>query len=269
MVSRHSDQYALAVTYYQLRTGRLPFTGSIGEVLEGHLHQAPDLSCLPDSERQVVARAMAKCPEERWPTCRDFVHRLEGTAVETLPSFGAGPRPTAIATGTTELPNEPAISLYPGNNHALASGRAASSRPRPVKKAGAPCNQNDLTGCDPRRGPSPRPRQLGLVATGLALAGLSAVLYLSVIPQPSPTQAYRVPGRHSAPRRRGHGFPARHLPAVLRGTQYGPRERNQPRGWNVEGTPCYERRPQGGSPPRFSQCAPHFALPSVIMAPGC
>ncbi len=60
LVSRHSDQYALAVTYCQLRTGRLPYVGSIGEVLEGHLHRAPDLSYLADGERPVVGRAMAK-----------------------------------------------------------------------------------------------------------------------------------------------------------------------------------------------------------------
>ena len=51
-VSRWTDQYSLAVTYAQLRTGRLPFAGdSIDQVIYAHLHEPPDLSGLPEEER--------------------------------------------------------------------------------------------------------------------------------------------------------------------------------------------------------------------------
>ena len=41
-VSGHSDQYSLAITYAQLRTGRLPFTGdSVHQILYAHVYTRP------------------------------------------------------------------------------------------------------------------------------------------------------------------------------------------------------------------------------------
>jgi WD40 repeat protein len=71
-----SDQYSLAVTYCHLRGGRLPFTGTAAQVLAGHLHQAADLTMVPEYERPILARALAKKPRERWPNCRAFVQAL-------------------------------------------------------------------------------------------------------------------------------------------------------------------------------------------------
>jgi formylglycine-generating enzyme required for sulfatase activity len=83
-INAHSDQYALAVTYCELRGGRLPFTGDQAQILTGHLMEPPDLTMLPEAERPAVARALAKKPEDRWPSCRAFAEavpegRLDGT----------------------------------------------------------------------------------------------------------------------------------------------------------------------------------------------
>jgi tetratricopeptide (TPR) repeat protein/serine/threonine protein kinase len=75
-----SDQYSLAVTYCQLRGGRLPFTGIHAQIMAGHLLQKPDLSMIPEDERVVVGKALAKRPEERWPNCRTFIRELEKVA---------------------------------------------------------------------------------------------------------------------------------------------------------------------------------------------
>src|SRR5262249_27795037 len=40
--THQSDQYSLAMTYCQLRGGRLPFTGTIGQIMAGHLSKPPD-----------------------------------------------------------------------------------------------------------------------------------------------------------------------------------------------------------------------------------
>jgi len=56
-----SDQYSLAVSYYYLRTGRLP----------------PDLTTLWPKEATIVARALSYEPSERWPNCVAFVEALE------------------------------------------------------------------------------------------------------------------------------------------------------------------------------------------------
>lgn len=76
--SNHSDQYSLAVTYCLLRGGRLPFTGNSAELMAGHLSREPDLTMLPPKERPVVARALAKDPKDRWPSCGEFVKTLLG-----------------------------------------------------------------------------------------------------------------------------------------------------------------------------------------------
>jgi serine/threonine protein kinase len=71
-----SDQYSLGVTYYQLRTGRLPFTGTLAEIVDGHLRREPDLTGLRDHERHVVARALAKNPYLRWASCVKFIGEI-------------------------------------------------------------------------------------------------------------------------------------------------------------------------------------------------
>ncbi|MBM4073566.1 MAG: hypothetical protein FJ271_32295, partial [Planctomycetes bacterium] len=71
-----SDQYSLAVTYCQVRGGRLPFIGTPEAIMAGHLREPPELTMLPENERPVVARALAKEPKERWPSCRAFVEAL-------------------------------------------------------------------------------------------------------------------------------------------------------------------------------------------------
>jgi TolB-like protein len=74
--SSQSDQYSLAVTYCRLRGGRLPFEGNAAELMAGHLSREPDLSMLPPEERPAVARALAKEPGGRWPSCGELVNAL-------------------------------------------------------------------------------------------------------------------------------------------------------------------------------------------------
>ncbi len=82
--TRQSDQYGLAVTYCQLRGGRLPFSGSAAAVTAGHLFATPDLDALPESERPIVERALAKMPGDRWPDCRAFVAALRAIPTEQV-----------------------------------------------------------------------------------------------------------------------------------------------------------------------------------------
>src|SRR5262249_9849705 len=71
-----SDHYSLAVTYCELRGGRLPFSGTPLELMAGHAQRPPDLTMLPPRERPAVARALAKEPRQRWPSCLAFVEAL-------------------------------------------------------------------------------------------------------------------------------------------------------------------------------------------------
>src|SRR5262249_30821722 len=74
-----SDQYSLAVSYYFLRAGRLPFRG---DPRDGHLNRPPDLSGLTSPrERLAVERALAKSPQDRWASCAAFAAALRDSAV--------------------------------------------------------------------------------------------------------------------------------------------------------------------------------------------
>jgi serine/threonine-protein kinase len=74
-VSAWTDQYALAITYCQLRGGRLP---SDGTAQPGELRPPLDLSMLTAAERPIIARALAMAPPERWPSCGEMMTRLRG-----------------------------------------------------------------------------------------------------------------------------------------------------------------------------------------------
>lgn len=93
-----TDQYALAATAFQLFTGRPPFDNSNAAIVIGnHLSsppprmsdRRPDLGHLDP----VIARAMAKEPRDRYPTCTEFASALSQLA-------GAPPQvdhPTMVA----------------------------------------------------------------------------------------------------------------------------------------------------------------------------
>jgi serine/threonine-protein kinase len=75
-LSRHSDQFGLAVSYCELRGGRLPFAPAPRTFRPDYFHPPPDLSMLSAPERPIVARALTTAAEERWPSCSEFVNRL-------------------------------------------------------------------------------------------------------------------------------------------------------------------------------------------------
>lgn len=72
-----TDQYSLAVSYVELRTGNLPFrTLDYGDVLHAHLTGGLKLDALSEGERQVIARATSRSPANRFPSCVTMVKAL-------------------------------------------------------------------------------------------------------------------------------------------------------------------------------------------------
>src|SRR3954449_2276853 len=69
-ISGRSDQYSLAIVYQELLTGQRPFNGkNARQLADQHLNGEPELRALPEGERAVVARALAKDPGKRFPNC--------------------------------------------------------------------------------------------------------------------------------------------------------------------------------------------------------
>jgi serine/threonine protein kinase len=75
-LSDWTDQYALAVTYCQLRGGDFPFHNTPPKFEPNYVRPAPDLSMLPSKERPIVQRALHSTPQDRWPTCAEFMGKL-------------------------------------------------------------------------------------------------------------------------------------------------------------------------------------------------
>lgn len=72
------DVYAAGVILYEMLTGRCPFEGeTAGEILMKHLTATPDVSPLPSGYQQLVARALAKNPAQRYADIRDMARELE------------------------------------------------------------------------------------------------------------------------------------------------------------------------------------------------
>ena len=76
--SQATDQYSLAITYAELRTGRLPFAEeSYLAVLDAHRKGTHDLSRLPPAEQAVIRKATSVDPAGRYPTSLAMVQALK------------------------------------------------------------------------------------------------------------------------------------------------------------------------------------------------
>jgi serine/threonine protein kinase/WD40 repeat protein len=75
--STTADQYALAITYCELRTGHLPFRSeSWNEVFEAHRTGKLELSRLTEPEQEVIRKATAHNPSDRYRSCVVMVRAL-------------------------------------------------------------------------------------------------------------------------------------------------------------------------------------------------
>ena len=77
-----SDQYALAIMTYELLTGRPPFIGSLDQLMIQHLSVDPVPPSklnprMPAASDEVILRALAKKPEDRFPSITAFAAAFE------------------------------------------------------------------------------------------------------------------------------------------------------------------------------------------------
>lgn len=88
--SHTSDQYALAITYYQLRTGTLPFepTVSFAELVDIHVRGKLRFEHVSAYEQAILAKATATDARQRYPSCVEFVNALAAPASEEVPAKG-------------------------------------------------------------------------------------------------------------------------------------------------------------------------------------
>lgn len=93
-----SDQYALAIIAFELLTGQAPFQGPPVDLMEAHLQtRAPAPSTrhlrVPAGVDVVILQALAKRPEDRFPSISAFGHALEqavlhpGSVIVSVPQI--------------------------------------------------------------------------------------------------------------------------------------------------------------------------------------
>lgn len=130
-----SDQYALAVVVYEWISGKRPFTGSYMEIVAQQLSAPPPLLdertlALPHAVQQVMHRALAKDPHQRFPHVQDFAdalgrayqQRSQPVIVSSVP-----PTPAAIHRPSLRPTPPPVQQQSPGASRPQAPVAAAPS----------------------------------------------------------------------------------------------------------------------------------------------
>jgi serine/threonine-protein kinase len=104
-VDGRADQYALACVAYEVLSGTVPFKRELPiAVLYAHLSTPPPRltsirTDVPPAVDQVLATAMAKSPDERYPSCVDFADALrEALGLDPYDPSRVSPIPTMPMT---------------------------------------------------------------------------------------------------------------------------------------------------------------------------
>ena len=138
-VDGRADQYALACVAYQLLTGEVPFgQDTFLSVMTAHLSSPPPTlgakrPGLPRAADEVLARALAKAPGDRFASCGEFAEALREALgllpyTARTPAQPVAPAPSgavtqppaqAAATGPRTLPRD--IASFTGRQLELAS----------------------------------------------------------------------------------------------------------------------------------------------------
>jgi serine/threonine protein kinase len=134
-VDGRADQYALACTAFELLSGQPPFRRpEAAAVIWAHMTERPPSltsrrADLPHAADAVLAKALAKRPEARYPTCREFADALR--AAFGLAPYGTGPL-AAMLNGHTDTTEDATTPIrITTDDHGRHRGRPSRhGRPR-------------------------------------------------------------------------------------------------------------------------------------------
>ncbi|WP_051186745.1 serine/threonine-protein kinase [Nocardia tenerifensis] len=181
VVDHRSDQYSLACTLFTLLAGHPPFAATNpGQVVAGHISKpVPRLHAVrPDASEAldaVIARAMAKRPDDRFRSCHEFtsaawesrharvIHapvrtpaRLAPTAVNQPGRQAPTPVVDAARQGPTPTLNAQSAQLGPAPAPNAQPGRQAPT-PAPNAQSARHGSTPTPNAQSPRQAPTPAP----------------------------------------------------------------------------------------------------------------
>ena len=177
------DVYALACTLYQCLTAELPYPAD--SVIVGHLSADPPKPCVTNPEMpsgfdEVIARGMAKDPDQRYQTPQELAtaarRALTGTEVPAM--AGLDGTPGRVSDVARKAAAQQTSIDGPSDTIVAATKRSDVSqqtyvRDLPVRRVSA--QPTPATSTEPRRDP-PASRRLSRRTTIAVLAGAVAVI---------------------------------------------------------------------------------------------
>lgn len=132
-LSERCDQYSLAIVYQELLTGSRPIDGkNVRQLMMQHTLGKPDLSALPEQDRDIIARALSKNPQDRFGSCTAMVLALAAAALpEEAVCLGGPPEPpsgsvvspTRMLRARTATMMRPKVQLEAKGTVAIATTR--------------------------------------------------------------------------------------------------------------------------------------------------
>ena len=110
-IDGRSDQFSLAVMVYEVLSGTKPFIADNLSTIFYQICEQPARSIeqtntsLTPEVGQVLQRALAKNPAQRYPSCTDFLEAL-GKALREIPEWAAAVAPRRVAAAAPISPRE-------------------------------------------------------------------------------------------------------------------------------------------------------------------
>ncbi|MDA2893365.1 serine/threonine-protein kinase [Mycolicibacterium sp. BiH015] len=137
MIDGRSDVYSLGCSLYRLLTGEAPFSpsGGLAGMVAAHLTSAPPrvtdaVPTLPRALDDVIARAMAKNPDDRFRTAAELADAAAQAISEITVEIGTTPAGSQTAPWETGAP--PAPSISPPHPGPAGGGGPPAPRSRPL-----------------------------------------------------------------------------------------------------------------------------------------
>lgn len=176
-VDHRSDQYSLACTLFMLLTGRAPFDyTNAGQVITAHLVKPPPRvtdvrTDLPAALDDLIARGMAKQPDERFASCGEFVAVARAALSGEAASYRSA---STVLAQQYSAPAHPVAPMWtrPG---------APPMQPVPAMQPTPVMQQQPLGSPSPppaRRGPRRTLIAVGAVLAVIVVCGVGGAMFL-------------------------------------------------------------------------------------------